>query len=440
MGKSKNYNGGKGGYDKLQKSLMIIKKRDEERAREVKDKIDAVAISVEKAALAGTLETKKFNIIETNIFAKIEESGEYIPAEISIAKFSLKEGVVQVYHAFPKAGVIPLGYKRVCMESSNKGHKIPLDDMSAVESNVINNNKVEFQQKSDGQIFKDILVHLAKTEEVFCMPEKLAQCEGVFRTISNRSSLEVPVIKFLPLPELLFRLGNSSKEGQMIPSVGVAEGELDSERFLYKSGLCCPWHEVMTETNNCTSATTRRLCYTVLDLCCQYYKIPLISGKHIPRTVETDPVVKEWTMPKVRTGLIRNTVPRRAGEFVSEDVRLRRIDDKIDKDERIVEGKLKVGNEALEIAANIDQNMKPPGTISEYIGAVTESVNNLSMLSECSSDADLITMSSISEVAPKSNEQVPVVVKVNGIGRGSVLTGRRFSRLAANFSAVGKCD
>merc|ERR1719431_1956960 len=148
----------------------------------------------------------------------------------------------------------------------------------------------------------------------------MSQCEGVLLTISNRSSLVMPMNKFLPLPELLFNLGNSSKEGHMIPSPGLAERELDSERFLYKSGLSCPWHEVMTETNTCTSATSTRLCYTVMDLCCQYYKIPLVGGKHIPKTVETDPVGKEWVMPEVKARVVRNrnSEVRRPGEFAPE--------------------------------------------------------------------------------------------------------------------------
>ena len=65
----------------------------------------------------------------------------------------------------------------------------------------------------------------------------------------------------------------------MIIAVGIAERELDSERFLYKSGLSSPWHEVMTETDACTSATTTKLCFTVLDLCCQFYRIPDTTDK-----------------------------------------------------------------------------------------------------------------------------------------------------------------
>jgi hypothetical protein len=90
-------------------------------------------------------------------------------------------------------------------------------------------------------------------------------------------------IMFVPLPELLYMLANKSQEGIMIPTPGGAKRELESERFLYKSGLSYPWHEAMTETNTLTA----------LDLCCQTYKIPLVSGKRIPKTVETEPLGKE---------------------------------------------------------------------------------------------------------------------------------------------------
>ena len=251
--------------------------------------------------------------------------------------------------------------------------------------------------------------------------------------MSNRSSLAMPVNKFLPLHELLLKLGNSSQEGQMIPSPGLAETELNSERFLYKSGLSCPWHEVMTETNACSSATTTRLCYTVLDLCCQHYKIPLVGGKHIPRSVQTDPVGKEWAIPDIKPRVLRNSVVRKPGEFTSEDVRLKTTDVK----EEIVFEEGKAGADAPEMKCNVVKNMLPPGTISDYMGAVTESVSNVT-LSDCSTDTEFVSMDSISDVVPKRQVQAPVVVK--GLGRGSVLPGRKMSRLAATFPGVDKSD
>ena len=180
----------------------------------------------------------------------------------------------------------------------------------------------------------------------------------------------------------------------------------------------------MTETNTCTSATTTRLCFTVLDLCCQHYKIPLVGGKHIPRSVQTDPVGKEWA---------RNSVVRKPGEFTSEDVRLKTTDVK----EEIVFEEGKAGADAPEMKCNVVKNMLPPGTISDYMGAVTESVSNVT-LSDCSTDTEFVSMDSISDVVPKRQVQAPVVVK--GLGRGSVLPGRKMSRLAATFPGVDKSD
>jgi len=191
----------------------------------------------------------------------------------------------------------------------------------------------------------------------------------------------------------------------------------------------------MTETDACTSAAATKLCYTVLDLCCQHYKIPLISGKHVPRTVEVDPVGKEWAIPEVKTRVFRNSVVRKPGEFASEDVRLRNIDTK----ERGLEGTggVEVSSEN-EKKATIVKNLLPQGTISDYMGELTESVSKLSV-SVCSSDTDFVTMGSLSDVLdPKPQIQPPVVVK--GIGRGAVLPGRRMSRIAANFQDVDNCN
>merc|ERR1719233_2662934 len=55
------------------------------------------------------------------------------------------------------------------------------------------------------------------------------------------------------------------------------------------------------------------------------------AGKHVPRTVEVDPVGKEWAMPEIKARVYRNSVVRKPGEFASEDVRLRKNDTKEEK-------------------------------------------------------------------------------------------------------------
>ena len=84
--------------------------------------------------------------------------------------------------------------------------------------------------KSDYLILEDIQALLGGTDTVFCMPERLNQCKGVMKTISERRSLENPVKKFMELPELFYQLVNSSQHGMEVPSRGLIERELNSER------------------------------------------------------------------------------------------------------------------------------------------------------------------------------------------------------------------
>ena len=64
-------------------------------------------------------------------------------------------------------------------------------------------------------------------------------------------------------------------------------------RFQYKKGISCAWHEAMTDTDTCSSATSTKLVYTMLDVCCQYYGVRLEAGKHVPSDMDIRPV-EEW--------------------------------------------------------------------------------------------------------------------------------------------------
>ena len=80
---------------------------------------------VETGHQAGTLQDLNFYIIQANVFCLTEEKG-VVPAEICLARVSLKDGVQEVYHRFIQPGPLPLGYRADCMANSAKTHHIPL--------------------------------------------------------------------------------------------------------------------------------------------------------------------------------------------------------------------------------------------------------------------------------------------------------------------------
>ena len=46
----------------------------------------------------------------------------------------------------------------------------------------------------------------------------------------------------------------------------------------------------MTDTGTCSSASSYRLVYTILDICCQQYGVKLVGGKHVPLDMELRPM------------------------------------------------------------------------------------------------------------------------------------------------------
>ena len=53
----------------------------------------------------------------SNVFCLTAEGG-VVPAELSLARMSLRKGVEEVYHVFIEPGTLPKGYRTDCTENS----------------------------------------------------------------------------------------------------------------------------------------------------------------------------------------------------------------------------------------------------------------------------------------------------------------------------------
>jgi len=414
-----------GGFDSLGNPLEDIKRRDVMKKQEANQKKERVKIIVEEALNDDSLEDKRFYVMTTNVFVKVDENQIYVPAELSIVQFSLREGVISVYQAFPEAGKIPTGYKRQCLEEAEKYHKIPLFDVP-MQAQV--DDAVAFSTTNDMKILDDISLFLGDSKEVFCMEEYDRQAEGVVLTLADRSACELPAISFLPLSELFFWLANSSLKGNIFPSVAVAERELESERYLYKPGLSCPWHDAMTDSNHCSSSIAKRQCFTILDLSCQFYGISIVPGKHIPEDMDTEVQCREWTFGSDKRS---NKEFKKPGEFNAVDIRVNSISNERAK-ETVCQGsngsEPKVATLA-EISRQFEYvDYQAAGTISEFMAGVTNSVGNLSMSSRTSSESDFVTLDSVSQVSESSQ-----ISGRKSENKGVSIRSKRGSRLAAVF-------
>ena len=64
-----------------------------------------------------------------------------------------------------------------------------------------------------------------------------------------------------------------------VPTISIAEVQLDRNMSLFTPGLSCSWHEDR-ETYLWTTATDNRWSYIVFLLCCPLYGLELVAGKH----------------------------------------------------------------------------------------------------------------------------------------------------------------
>jgi hypothetical protein len=96
-------------YDHFGKPLSEVLARDRAIVETARGKVEAVMDLVTRAAEENVLETEEFVVIAVNIFVATEGAAPvYLPAEVALARLSLRAGLQDTFQAFPEPGPIPL--------------------------------------------------------------------------------------------------------------------------------------------------------------------------------------------------------------------------------------------------------------------------------------------------------------------------------------------
>jgi len=301
------------GYDAHGRSLNDIKKRDEDQIKEAELKKSHISRMVMEAVREKRLEQKEFFIIEVNVFCETPE-GEILPAEISIAKFSLHDGVIKILHMFIKSGKIPFGYTYIVNDNLEKTHKIELEQKEeffldytpdALEKEIecqkgkrFNSSQRKLIQEAEAnRHYKSICEEILKfmnlpvkdrgigiTSRIkltlFTMPGSVERCEKSLEWLFTQAKFGqigqnlipgfptdhpgqnpwtgyIPNFRILELPQLFHELSNTTAAQQntkvkKIPAVSVAEHYLEKDSFKFADGMSCNFHRENDEkTDGC---------------------------------------------------------------------------------------------------------------------------------------------------------------------------------------------
>merc|ERR1711884_736396 len=170
-----------------------------------------------------------FIVADVLIWCDAPNKGKTLPAEISLTKFSLNQGVISTMNWLVPALEIPQGYHWDMRKASEEGHKLPIDDYFKLG--------YENPEERVQRIVTDILNFI-----------------GNHSTVKRRYAAEYmssnvePVIYAMP-----------GKEAGGATSKQVAHIQLQKDtRYIWMDGLKCEFHSALPEGRDVTNEQCAR--------------------------------------------------------------------------------------------------------------------------------------------------------------------------------------
>jgi len=266
----------RGGLDSYGRPLEMLLSREAQEQAETLMMQEEIRGWVEDGARSGDLPQCQFYIIQANVFCLTDEGG-VVPAEISLARVSLANGVEEVYHQLIHPGPLPLGYRADCIYNASKTHKIPLDMVEANQnySSILAGITSFVGRTASGQV-----------PPVYILPKFRFQTQKVVTWLQEKANQVSNTLNNLfNLPCLLFHMARVGKEIPgcvYVPTENLAEVQLDRDVFLYTVGMACNWHQEQDETVHCSLALVRRWAFIFCHICCPRHELELLPGRHKP--------------------------------------------------------------------------------------------------------------------------------------------------------------
>ncbi|XP_061394810.1 protein maelstrom 1-like [Musca vetustissima] len=281
--------GGGGGAGKMTCTgvpISLVEKErldQENKERQMKREIEA---TVRKGSKAGQLETQTYYFIMANYFTKTLKDGIYVPAEIAVAKFSLKGGVQQVYQTLINPGVNIYGHQYEAQHLSDTTHKLPLPPNALGETQL-------------GKIYNEILNFVRDNKDGNYQPlythrDCIHIVESVLGFLQNDTEANNVQLNVYSIQHLLFVMKEATCEAGELEkpkTFYITDAFFDRDFFEYQCGIGCQYHEEIDTSKYCTQSYVTRWGYMFADYMCGDIAIPLMPGLHCPPNTNLNELV-----------------------------------------------------------------------------------------------------------------------------------------------------
>ncbi|XP_073825387.1 protein maelstrom 1-like [Musca autumnalis] len=264
---------------------LVEKERMDQENRERQMKRD-IETTIRKSVRTGQLEVQTYYFIMANYFTKTLKDGVYVPAEIAVAKFSLKGGVQQVYQTLINPGVSIYGHQYEAQHLSDTTHKLPLPP------NALGDKRL-------GKIYNDILnfVRDGKSDNyppVYTHRDSIHVVDSVLSFLRSDMDANDVVLQIYSIQHLLFVMKEATCEAGELEkpkTFYITDAYFERDFFEYQCGIGCQYHEEIDTSKYCTQSYVTRWGYMFSDYMCSDIAIQLLPGLHCPANTNLNELV-----------------------------------------------------------------------------------------------------------------------------------------------------
>ncbi|KAF2896622.1 hypothetical protein ILUMI_09553 [Ignelater luminosus] len=257
--------------------IDVVQKQEEEKITKELNMRDYITKSVQNAGVGGIIADQPFYIVHMNHFCYCNATNEYIPAEMAVCRFTLREGVTpeNVYHEIVKPGPIPLGYTFDARKQSEEIHQLEVPD------NEDPDNLDEVIRKLI-KFMKERTPKNTSFPPLYTIEKNRVIAENILQKLCNKYCYEENLFEVYSLEYLFFVLRNSVNPNRPYPSTSSSHLELEKDVYDFCKNIPCAYHQISDVRNYCSRSYVIRLAYIICDNCCGDLNIDLIPGQHVP--------------------------------------------------------------------------------------------------------------------------------------------------------------
>ncbi|XP_047508096.1 protein maelstrom homolog [Pieris napi] len=261
----------------------IIRHEQEQKQAEEYEKQDiSNLVAINK--ISGGTPNIDIYLMDVNYYCKIKD--DYLIGESTMLRFTLQDGLDEVYHEIINPGGIPMGYAYdVKLGSKEFGLEIPDETKKPSNYMQILANIIEYLKKSNPSV--DVL------PPIFVMPDKVPIVSNFLSQMCRQAGEVESIFRVYRLDTLLYHLANVHETfKKQIPTEAIALSMLKKDLFLYTPQIGCDHHNSIDMTPECSKSRVTRQAFTIMDHCCYGFAIQLKLGKHLPADVDLEAIME----------------------------------------------------------------------------------------------------------------------------------------------------